>query len=68
MKEYHVKFDTVIEGRHAKAGSTVKLADDKAKIYKGAGLIETVEERDDRAKKDAAKADPKAGANTKPAS
>lgn len=44
MKEYRVKFGTVIEGKPASEGSTVRLADDKAKVYKSAGLIVDVED------------------------
>ncbi|THK38659.1 hypothetical protein EHS39_09130 [Ensifer sp. MPMI2T] len=43
MKEYRVKFGTVIEGKHAAEGSTVRLADDKAKVYQSAGLIAEVD-------------------------
>ena len=39
MKQFVVKFDTVIQGRPAIAGDYVSLTDADAKGYKAAGLI-----------------------------
>lgn len=39
MKTYTVAVDTVIEGRPVITGDTVRLSEDKAKVYMSAGLI-----------------------------
>ena len=43
MKEYRVKFQSVIEGRPVHKGDTVRLSDERAKVYKSAGLIEAAD-------------------------
>lgn len=48
MKEYRVKHQTVIEGKPVSEGHTLRLSDDKAKVYKSAGLIEEVKVDDEK--------------------
>lgn len=55
MKQYILKHSSIVEGKPLAEGALVKLADDKAKPYKDAGIIEEVKEdkEDAKAAKDA---------------
>ncbi|SPL65354.1 hypothetical protein [Ochrobactrum soli] len=61
MKQYHVKLDTIIQGRPVFEKDIISLSDEDAKGYKAAGLIAEVKNEADDAKAEE-KAEPKAPA------
>lgn len=61
MKQYHVKLDTIIQGRPVFEKDIVSLSDEDAKGYKSAGLIAEVKDEAAEVKAEE-KAEPKAPA------